>query len=144
MPGQSREPQSAILRFMQTYMRFAVDDMTAVLQENDLSMPQMATLQFLRADGVQSVTGVARQLNLSLAATSHLIDRLVQRGLLHREEDPSDRRQKRVMLAEPGHELVTRVDRRAAATLETLLSHASLNTREALEHAVEAVLADLA
>jgi DNA-binding MarR family transcriptional regulator len=128
---------------MQTYMRHAVEDMTAVLQENDLSMPQLGTLQFLRAEGAQSITSVANRLNLSLTATSHLINRLVQKGLLHREEDAEDRRQKRVTLAAAGHELVAQIHQRSAASLETLLKRIPGERREALERAVEAVVAEL-
>jgi MarR family transcriptional regulator, organic hydroperoxide resistance regulator len=136
----SEEP---LLRFMQAYLRHAVEDMTAVLQENELSMPQLGALHYLRAEGSQSVSHIARHLNLSLTATSHLVERLVGKGLVERAEDETDRRQKRVTLSPVGWALLEGVHSRATASLMSLLAGVSADKRLALERAVAAVVADL-
>ena len=45
-------------------------------------------------------------MDISSAAASQLVDKLVQSGLLSRAEDPNDRRAKRLELSDKGRELV--------------------------------------
>lgn len=136
--------QSALLRFIQAYARFAIDDMVAALKQNELSMPQLAALQHLNAVGVQSVSAIADHLNLSRTATSHLVDRLVRRALVTRDENQDDRRHKSVGLSAGGHELIAELNRRSAATLTVLLQRVPQAKREALEVALLDVLNDVA
>ena len=56
--------------------------MQAELTELDLSFSQMTALHQLRAAGALSVTQLAERTRLSLPASSHLVERLVQRGLV--------------------------------------------------------------
>lgn len=107
-------------RFMHLDMRPMVRDMNALLRELLLAMPQMGTLHFLDAEGDRSVSAIAGHLNVSLAATSHLVERLVQPELLPRAEDPFDRRHERGALAPEGAQLVARIQRQAAAFDEVL------------------------
>jgi DNA-binding MarR family transcriptional regulator len=137
------EPAHPLQRFMHLYMRRTIHDMNALLRELQLSMPQMGTLHFLNAEGVQSVSAIAEHLGLSLAATSHLVERLVQRELLTRAEDPHDRRLKRVELAADGVALVERINRRATAAFDDLLAPLPTELRERLERDVLEVLAAL-
>lgn len=112
----------ALVDFHQMFTRLSLRGVMTLVQERGLSMPQMATLFLLRAQGPHSVSAIAAHLGLSLAATSHLIERLVQHELVTRHEDPSDRRQKRVALDAAGVALVREADRRAAEVLEPSLS----------------------
>lgn len=130
------EPTSGLLRFMQAYLRFGIDDMTATLKEHEISMPQLAALQFLHAEGAQSVSAIADHLNLSRTATSHAVERLVRKELVRREEDPHDRRQKSVTLGPAGARLIAEIHRRSAATLDTLLRGVPASQRAALESAM--------
>ncbi len=131
-------------RFLQLYVRRSIRDMHGLLRELQLSMPQMGTLHFLAAEGGQSVSAIADHLDLSLAATSHLVERLVQRDLLTRVEDPHDRRQKRVALAPDGAALVQGIHQRATAAFDELLAPLPLELRERFERDALEVLAALA
>lgn len=131
-------------RVMQLYVRRSIRDMNALLRELQLSMPQMGTLHFLAAEGGQSVSAIADHLDLSLGATSHLVDRLVQRDLLTRIEDPHDRRQKRVAIAPAGAALVQGIQQRAAVAFEELLEPLPSELRERFERTALEVLAALA
>lgn len=128
---------------MQRYLRHSIEDMTSLLQEHALSLPQVGALQFVRVAGPQSVSEIANHLNLSLGATSHLIDRLVQRNVLARHEDPDDRRRKRVSLDEGGHALMREIERRSTESLQSLLEPAEPASVAALVDAVATVLAEL-
>lgn len=133
-----------VQRFMQLYVRRSIHDMNVLLRELQLSMPQMGTLHFLSAEGGHSVSAIAEHLNLSLGATSHLVDRLVQRDLLTRVEDPHDRRQKSVAIAPDGAALVQGIQQRAAVAFEELLEPLSSELRERFERTALEVLAALA
>src|SRR5438105_3050629 len=61
----------------------------------DMPIGQMKTLFILWTAGKPQTMGqLANSLDVSLGTVTGLIDGLVQRGLAHREEDPTDRRQK--------------------------------------------------
>lgn len=141
-PSPTGSP-SALLRFMQAYWRFSIDDMTAALKEHELSMPQLATLQFLHAEGARSVSAIADHLNLSRTATSHLVERLVRKALVRREEDQRDRRHKSVTLGEDGRDLIAELHRRSADSLAALLRRVPEGKRDALELAMRDVASEL-
>ena len=131
-------------RFLQLYVRRSIRDMHGLLRELQLSMPQMGTLHFLAAEGGQSVSAIADHLDLSLAAVSHLVERLVQRDLLTRVEDPHDRRQKRVAIGPDGAALVQGIQQRAAAAFGALLEPLPHELRERFERDALEVLEALA
>lgn len=84
-------------------------EMLAVMNEAGLSLPQMVTLQKLERSGAHSISAIAEALNLSLAATSHLVDRMVNHGLVVRSEDANDRRHKSVVISPAGKVLLDRL-----------------------------------
>ncbi len=78
----------------------------SIMSESGLTMPQVITLHVLRMGGTQSIHRIADAISLSTSAASHLVDRLVEKGLVDRQEDPEDRRAKRVELTPAGVALV--------------------------------------
>ena len=94
----------------------------ALMNSAGLTMAQMVSLYILDHAGPQSVTAIASFLNLSPAATSHLVDRLVTAGFVGRTEDQSDRRQKRVAITATGRALATRVHYERAREFESALA----------------------
>src|SRR5689334_11112815 len=55
----------------------------------DLSFVQFATLLYLESNGEVSLTDIAAVVSRSLPATSRMVDGLVRRGFVQREEDAS-------------------------------------------------------
>lgn len=89
-----------------------------------VSVPQFRVLTFLGRTGGSSLSDVADRVGLSLPAMSRLVDGLTDRGLVHREASPRDRRRVVLRLTERGKGLV-RVARkgtqsRLALALEAL------------------------
>lgn len=80
-----------------------------LMTDSGLTMPQIMALHALRWMGPMSIGGLVEQIRLSASATSHLVDRLVEKGMVCRTEDPADRRQKRVEIAAPGVEFTDRL-----------------------------------
>lgn len=129
-----------LFRLLQHVVGRSIDGLHGLLQELHLSLPQLGTLHYLRAEGTQSVSAIAHHLQLSLAATSHLVERLVQRDLLARTEDPSDRRQKRVDLTDAGRALVGGIQAEAMASLDALLATVPPDLRERFDQDLRELL----
>lgn len=96
-------------QFVTEVIRHSARDMVCLLRRENLSMPHVATLMYLRRASTASISEIGTYLNLSLAATSQLVDRLVGRQYVSRTEDPDDRRLKKVMLTEAGAAMVEEV-----------------------------------
>src|SRR5688572_5453335 len=71
-----------------------------------LTIPQISAMYVLTFEGPTSVTTLTERLDLSLSATSHLVQRLVEAGLVRREEHSEDRRQKVLTLTPAGRRFV--------------------------------------
>jgi DNA-binding MarR family transcriptional regulator len=109
--------------------------------ELDLSLTQLKALSQLkgRADEL-SMKDIAEGLGLSVAATSRAIDGLCKRGLVDRDEDPLDRRVKRVRLTSRGDRAMEKLAAIRVATLERLVEKLSDDQREDLVSALEPIL----
>ncbi len=94
----------------------------ALMNQAGLTMAQMVALYVLDFKGAQSVSTIASFLNLSPAATSHLVDRLVTAGFVERTEDQEDRRQKRIAITSSGRNLAARVHQERAREFESALA----------------------
>ncbi|QZY51111.1 MarR family winged helix-turn-helix transcriptional regulator [Leucobacter tenebrionis] len=70
---------------------------------SEASMREYDVLYTLaKGDGPMRLCQIQDGVLLSQPALSRMIDRLVERGLLHRESDPDDRRAVRISLTEEG------------------------------------------
>jgi DNA-binding MarR family transcriptional regulator len=113
------------------------------LARTGLTLPQIITMHALRRHGLRTVSDVAGCSRLSPAATSHMVERLVRQGLLVREEDPDDRRQRRVSLTEQGRQLVDDIEEARLAMVATALGQLQAATRRRLAEALQAVVDDV-
>ncbi|MEE8440536.1 MAG: MarR family transcriptional regulator [Spirochaetia bacterium] len=75
-------------------------------KQNNLSMSQLGALLHLRQIGSCAVSDISEDLGVTNAAVSQMLDRLVQNGLVLREEDPKDRRAKRIELTPRGRQVM--------------------------------------
>ncbi|HNP73313.1 MAG TPA: MarR family transcriptional regulator [Kouleothrix sp.] len=133
-PTASAERTTQLLRelFSQILQRSA-GQMLRVMSEVGLSMPQMVALHMLRNCGPYTISALAEKLSLSLAATSHLVDRMVQQGLVARTEDAADRRQKQVAIAPAGTALLERLVEARLAETSQVISLLAPELRQQLE-----------
>ncbi|WP_052351822.1 MarR family winged helix-turn-helix transcriptional regulator [Deinococcus pimensis] len=97
-------------------------DVMEELDTLDLSLRQLGLLFMLRDARRLHVGALAEAGRLSLPATSHMIDRLVRRGLLERRENPEDRRQKHVLLTPAASEVLARIEGSTVEAFTRLLS----------------------
>jgi DNA-binding MarR family transcriptional regulator len=111
------------------------------LHGHNASLATIAALMDLNRRGDQSVSQLARQIGLSLAATSQLIERLVQERLVTRKQSAVDRRRKEVALTTAGRRLLTRMDGTYSEAAERALAHVPPRVLRDLESALAAVTA---
>jgi DNA-binding MarR family transcriptional regulator len=101
-------------------------------EEHDLSMRQLSALQFI--DGTETTLGdVARNLNVTPAVVTGLIDRLERRGYVRRVASVFDRRRVYIELTTAGEDVRDHAEDQLAKGLEDLLSKLSDDEVAALE-----------
>ena len=98
----------AMQNWMVVFMRRSMSKFRQYMIANGLSMTQMTSMFLILHSGSCSISDLATQLDISNAAASQLIERLVQQDLLTRTEDPSDRRNKLLELTEKGKTTVAK------------------------------------
>ncbi|WP_216317583.1 MarR family winged helix-turn-helix transcriptional regulator [Deinococcus aestuarii] len=113
------------------------------LQGHELSFTQMTVMHQLRAQAPLTVTALAERARLSLPAMSHLVERLVRRGLAERRENPGNRREKLVALTAQGQDIVNRMDAQFIGAYETAFSGVRPGTIRAAADAVRALVAEV-
>jgi DNA-binding MarR family transcriptional regulator len=74
-----------------------------------LTLPQLRTVFIVAHNKTSSVMQIAKHLGIGEPTASHLIDKLVQAGLVDRSEDPVDRRRAIVRLSPAGEELIEKL-----------------------------------
>jgi DNA-binding MarR family transcriptional regulator len=87
----------------------------SLMSEAGLTLPQVLFLTRLRQAGGSTASELAERLNMSLPATSQMVERLFRQGLLTRTEDAGDRRRKRLAVTAAAERLLDRLVRARAA-----------------------------
>lgn len=105
--GESLPP--AFHAFEEALMRSSFGELVRRVHELDLTLSQLAAMSALEEPGWRTVSEVAENIGLSVAATSALVERLRTRDLVARDEDSGDRRVKHVSLTARGREALERV-----------------------------------
>ena len=128
--------------FLKYVLHGASGDYVRAVGELELSLTQLRALHVLAYDVEQtSLKELADRLELSLPAVSRSVDGLVQRGLVTRSEDASDRRMKQVRATPAAPELLDRLTELRLAGIEQFVSTLSARERTRLASAL-AVLAE--
>jgi DNA-binding MarR family transcriptional regulator len=100
------DPAMLFQRLIGLANRETAGQSTLFLYESGLTFPQIIVMYALTWEGPQPISTLAQTLRLSLAATSQLVDRLVEARLVAREEDPDDRRVRIVRLRPQGKQFM--------------------------------------
>ena len=115
----------------------------AIFEELDLTLTQVKTLTALSADEL-TVKDLAERLGLSLPGASRAVDALVERGLLGRREDTTDRRMKRLRCTDAGRQALERLDEARLAGVANFTATLPAAQRKRLSAALRPILDDLA
>ena len=104
----TKSPQftQAIRTWMDVFMHRSMRGWGLFAKSTGLSMPQFSILMQLHHRGACGMSEISERFDISAAAASQLVDKLVQGGYIVREEDPNDRRAKLLNLTGSGRDLI--------------------------------------
>ena len=86
----------------------------AHLAELDLGFTHLAALYAVAGTSTLTIADLAEQIGRSPSATSRIVSALERRGLVTRQEEVADRRQRTIQLTSSGAALVAQIDRARA------------------------------
>ena len=89
------ENENLLQRFVdvaQFLNRMFFHEQVEMLGGVDLTLPQVKTLALLETRGPLCMTSMAFLMSRTVSAMTSIIDRLVEKGLIARQSDPTDRR----------------------------------------------------
>jgi len=98
----------AIRSWMDVFMHRSMRGWGRYAKSTGLSMPQFSILMQLHHKGACGMSRISEGYDISPAAASQLVDKLVHNDLIQRVEDPNDRRAKLLSLTDKGRDLVLR------------------------------------
>lgn len=99
-------------------------------------MPQFNILMQLHYQRACGVSDISTRMDITSAAASQLVEKLVQAGLLERAEDPHDRRVRQLRLTAGGRELVEAALAARYRWVDELIERLDLAEREAVASAM--------
>jgi DNA-binding MarR family transcriptional regulator len=106
----------------------------------DMTMGQLKAMFVLTRKGPQSVGRLGRTLTITEPSASQLVDKLVERGLVLREPDPTDKRRTLVVPTATGEELVANLQQIKHDTLTRWLDQLGDDDLHALLRGLESLL----
>jgi DNA-binding MarR family transcriptional regulator len=129
------------LEFRSVVLRDPMRQTITFLHGHNLSIAAIAALLELHRSGDQSVSQLAADIGLSVAATSQLIERLVQEKLVTRTESAVDRRRKQLALTAAGRRLLSKMEGAYTASAEKAFAGVPAHALRDLDAALAAVIA---
>ncbi len=140
MPAETDRLRAALRRLIQAIMHPFWQRVRAA----GLSMPQVFALRYIDHHRQTNISDLARALGITPAAASQLLRRLVEQGYVVREENPADRRNKRLRLTSKGETVLQSIASPAqGTTFERLLERLSAEETQQILEALELLLAKL-
>ena len=97
-----------VRQWMDAFMHRSMGGWARFVKSSGFSMPQFMILMHAHYKVSCGITNLSEKMEISTAAVSQLVDKLVHADLLIRTEDPNDRRAKQVALSPKGKELIER------------------------------------
>jgi DNA-binding MarR family transcriptional regulator len=108
--------------------------------EENLSQVQLLCLRYVYTHSEPSVGSIAEGLNISAAAAAKLIDRLVKRNLLIREEDQADRRVLKIKLTQRGEQILSRINEYETKYFQAIIAKMAKEDAQSLQAGLIAFL----
>lgn len=111
-------------------------DQTRYVKSLGFSMPQFFMLMQVYYKKQCGISDLSERLEITAAAASQAVEKLVQGGFLDRSEDPSDRRAKQVTLSAKGSELIEKSIAERFRWVDRLTDNLSMNDQKKVSEAL--------
>ncbi len=115
---------------MPTVMRGFAKMQTNELFKGKITLPQFFILNHLDKHGESKMNELAKVMDVTTAAVTGIVDRLVRCGYIERSYDPRDRRVINIGLTHKGSDLVKRIGRQRKEVTSEVFSKISKEERE--------------
>jgi len=109
-------------------------DASIALMYSGLRIAQYRLLELVDREADPTVTQISRQLNITRASASVMVNELTRSGILVFEENPSDRRSFHIRMTTPGRNKLQVARKDLAVFLERLSGRYSSEMMSALNH----------
>lgn len=119
-------------RSMRNFIQYA--------RNSGLSMSHFGALFHIHHKGSSGVTELGDHLGVTSAASSQMLERLVQQELILRTEDPDDRRVKQIVLTDEGHRVLEEGIHARQGWLDDLAKTLSDSERATIKGALEILI----
>ena len=106
-------------------------------QRANLSIPQFRSLRFIQCNPDASLSDLANHLGLTLPSVSKLVDGLVKKGLVNRQESSTDRRRLTLLLTHSGESIINSARANAQVNIAKILSNLSTEELSTIHGALE-------
>ncbi len=118
----------------------SIISLMAAARTQELSISQINTLFHLRYNGSSRVSLLAGKLGITNAAASQMLNGLFKKGFITRQENPDDRRIKRIALSEKGNHFLNTNIKAHQQWLMFILRKLSVNERELLAEGMKILI----
>jgi DNA-binding MarR family transcriptional regulator len=118
----------SLREWMDAFVHRSMRNSARFVKAGGFSMPQFFLLMQVHRHEHCGISDLSENLEISNAATSQLVDKLVQAGLLVRAEDPHDRRARQVSLTASGEAFIEKAIAQRSRWVDELVG--SLNPEE--------------
>lgn len=138
---QSNDPfVNTLGKWIEVFMRRSMHNFITYSKEKGLSMSQIGALLRIFRGGRSSVSDIGDNLGVTSAAASQMLERLVQQGLILREEDPNDRRVRCIILTDKGRQILNETLAARQGWLENLAQTLSDSERQQVTEALNILI----
>ncbi|MEO8355461.1 MAG: MarR family transcriptional regulator [Chloroflexota bacterium] len=133
---KSERFSQSLREWMDVFMHRSMRGLSRFAKSTGLSMPQFSILMQLHHKGACGMSAISERFDVSAAAASQLVDKLVHAGYIERTEDPNDRRAKLLDLSPKGRELIERGASERYRWMKELTSQLSTQEQEQVAEAL--------
>ena len=123
--------------WMDTFIHRSMHDSARFVKASGFSMPQFFLLMQVHRHEHCGISDLSDHLEITNAATSQLVEKLVQARLLERAEDPHDRRAKQVSLTLVGEEIIKKAIAERSRWVDDLATVLNAEERQKVSEALE-------
>jgi DNA-binding MarR family transcriptional regulator len=127
----------ALREWMDTFIHRSMHDSARFVKASGFSMPQFFLLMQVHRHAHCGISDLSEHLEITNAATSQLVEKLVQARLLERAEDPNDRRAKQVSLTLAGEEMIEKAIAERSRWVDDLVTVLNVEEQQKVTEAFE-------
>jgi DNA-binding MarR family transcriptional regulator len=132
----SNQLTDSLRLWAEVFMHRSMRDFHRFTRASGLSMSQLNALFHVYHGGSCGISDIGEHLGVTSAASSQMIDRLVQLDLMQRSEDPLDRRNKSLALTDKGRAIIGESIEARRRWLEDLTGTLTPDQQEAIAEAL--------